>query len=299
MQYRRFGKTDWQVSEIGLGGSWFYGRPEFGLKPFSYGARIVERALELGINYFDTAPLYGQGRSEEVLGAALKGVTEPYYLATKVGYYPEPFDYTRDTVWRGFEASLKRLQRDKVDLLQIHEAEQAGWDGIFGAGRTLETLLEIQEQGLTKYIGLTGSDLALMRDVLKESDVFVSVITFLKYDLLTQEAKEILVPTAAERDVAVITASPLHAGLLGSKRELWTQSGRFADLHEKLEQVEMLLADQPEDITHIALRYLLSDPHISILLSGVASIEELETSVSVTDGHHLPPELIAQIEEIE
>lgn len=299
MQYRRFGKTDWQVSEIGLGGSWFYGRPEFGLKPFSYGAHIVERALELGINYFDTAPLYGQGRSEEVLGAALKGVTDPYYLATKVGYYPEPFDYTRDTVWRGFEASLKRLQRDKVDLLQIHEAEQAGWKGIFGAGRTLETLLEIQEQGLTKYIGLTGSDLALMRDVLKESDVFVSVITFLKYDLLTQEAKKILVPTAAERDVAVITASPLHAGLLGSKRELWTQSGRFADLHDKLEQVEALLADQPEDITHIALRYLLSDPHVSILLSGVASIEELETSISVADGHHLPPELIAQVEGIE
>ena len=299
MRYRRFGKTDWQVSEIGLGGSWFYGRPEFGLKPFSYGARIVERALELGINYFDTAPLYGQGRSEEVLGAALKGVTEPYYLATKVGYYPEPFDYTRDTVWRGFEASLKRLQRDKVDLLQIHEAEQAGWDGIFGTGRTLETLLEIQEQGLTKYIGLTGSDLALMRDVLKESDVFVSVITFLKYDLLTQAAKEILVPTAAERDVAVITASPLHAGLLGSKRELWMQNSRFADLYNKLEQVETLLVDQPEDITHIALRYLLSDSRVSILLSGVASIEELETSVSVADGHHLPPELIAQIEAIE
>ena len=298
MQYRRFGKTNWQVSEIGLGGSWFYGRPEFGLKPFSYGARIVERALELEINYFDTAPLYGQGRSEEVLGAALKGVTEPYYLATKVGYYPEPFDYTRDTVWRGFEASLKRLQRDKVDLLQIHEAEQAGWDGIFGAGRTLETLLEIQEQGLTQHIGLTGSDLELMRDVLKESDVFVSVITFLKYDLLTQQAKEILVPTAAERDVAVITASPLHAGLLGSKRELWMQNSRFADLYDKLEQVEVLLADQPEDITHIALRYLLSDSRVSILLSGVASIEELETSVSVADGHYLPPELIAQIEAI-
>ena len=298
MQYRRFGKTDWQVSEVGLGGSWFYGRPEFGLKPFSYGARIVERALELGINYFDTAPLYGQGRSEEVLGAALKGVIEPYYLATKVGYYPEPFDYTRDTVWRGFEASLKRLQRDKVDLLQIHEAEQAGREGIFGKGRTLETLLEIREQGLTQHIGLTGSDLELMRDVLKESDAFVSVITFCKYDLLTQEAKEILVPTAAERDVAVITASPLHAGLLGSKRELWTQNGRFANLYDKLERVETLLADQPEGITPIALRYLLSDPRVSILLSGVASIEELQTSVSVADGRYLPPELIAQIEEI-
>ena len=68
MQYRRFGKTGWQVSEISMGGSWFYGRPEYGLLPVSHGVAMVERALELGINYFDTAPLYGQGRSEKVLG---------------------------------------------------------------------------------------------------------------------------------------------------------------------------------------------------------------------------------------
>lgn len=296
MQYRRFGKTNWQVSEIGLGGSWFYGRPEFGLKPVSYGVGMVERALELGINYFDTAPLYGKGRSEEVLGVALKGVTKPYYIATKVGYFPEPFDYTRDTVWRGFEASLKRLQRDKVDLLQIHESEQAGWEGIFGKGRTLEALLEIQEQGLTQHIGLTGSDLVLMRDVLQASDVFVSVITFCKYDLLVQTAKEILVPTAAERDVAVICASPLHAGLLGSKRDLWIERDRFADLFEKLERVGDLLADQPEEIARIALRYLLSDARVSILLSGVATVEELEVSVAVSDGQYLSAELVEQIE---
>ena len=178
MQYRRFGKTDWQVSEIGLGGSWFYGRPEFGLKPFSYGVALVECAFELGVNYFDTAPLYGKGRSEEVLGVALKGVTEPYYLATKVGYYPEPFDYTRDTILRGFEASLKRLQRDRVDLLQLHEAEMAGWEGIFGRQRAVETMLEIRAQGMCQHIGLTGSDLELMRDVLAKEDAFVSVSTF-------------------------------------------------------------------------------------------------------------------------
>ena len=77
------------------------------------------------------------------------------------------------------------------------------------------------------------------------------------------------------------------------------QNSRFADLYDKLEQVETLLADQPEDITHTALRYLLSDSRVSILLSGVASIEELEMSVSVADGYHLSPELIAQIEGIE
>jgi aryl-alcohol dehydrogenase-like predicted oxidoreductase len=297
VKYRRFGKTDWQVSEIGLGGSWFYGRPEMGLLPVSHGVGVVERALELGVNYFDTAPLYGKGRSEEVLGHALNGVTQDYYLATKVGYFPEPFDYTRDTVWRGFEASLQRLQRDRVDLVQIHESEQAGWEGVFGKGRTLEALLEIREQGLATFIGLTGSDLPLMRDILAESDDFVSVITFCKYDLLVQEAKDVLVPTADERDVAVIAASPLHGGLLGSKRDHWRQQGRFADLFERQEQVETLLQERDLDPVDAGLRYLLSDPRVSIILSGVDSVEELERSVAVSDGRYLDDELIRLIEE--
>jgi len=297
VRYRRFGKTDWQVSEIGLGGSWFYGRPEMGLKPVSHGVEVVERALELGVNYFDTAPLYGKGRSEEVLGHALKGVTDDYYLATKVGYFPEPFDYSRDAVWRGFEASLQRLQRDRVDLVQIHESEQAGWDGVFGKGRTLEALREIRDQGLATFIGLTGSDLVLMRDILKESDDFVSVITFCQYDLLVQEAKEVLVPAAAKRDVAVIAASPLHGGLLGSKRDHWRQQGRFADLFETQEQVEALLQERDLDPVDAGLRYLLSDPRVSIILSGVDSVGELERSAAVSDGRYLDDELIRRIED--
>ena len=298
MQYRRFGKTDWQVSEISMGGSWFYGRPEYGLLPVSHGVAMVERAFELGINYFDTAPLYGQGRSEKVLGHALKGVTEPYYLATKVGYHPSPYDYTRDTVWRGFEASLQRLQRDSVDLVQIHEAEQAGWDGIFGRDRTLDALREIREQGLVQHIGLTGSDLELMRDVLAECDDFVSVITFLKYDMLVQTAREILLPTAAARDVAVILASPLHAGLLGSKRDGWMAQGRYADLYPKLEKLEALLADEEGDMPDHGLRYLLSDPRVSVILTGAATTDELAISTAVSDGRHLSRELIAKIESI-
>ena len=298
MHYRRFGKTDWQVSEIGLGGAWFYGRPEEGLQPVAYGVRVVERALELGVNYFDTAPLYGRGRSEEVLGVALKGVKAPYYLATKVGYFPEPFDYTHDTVWRGFEASLKRLQRQSVDLLQIHEAVEAGKDGIFGKGRTLEALLEIQSQGLARHIGLTGLNAGFMRDVIEASDAFASVLTFCEYDLLVQEAKAVLMPAAARRDVAVIAASPLHGGLLGSKREQWTKRGRFADLYPRLERVEALLTEQPEGIARIALRYLLSDPGVSLVLCGAASVEELEACASVSDGEVLSAQLIEQIERV-
>jgi aryl-alcohol dehydrogenase-like predicted oxidoreductase len=296
MEYRTFGKTGWQVSEIGLGGSWFYGRPEMGLKPISHGVSVIERALELGVNYFDTAPLYGRGRSEEVVGAALSGVTEPYYLATKVGYFPEPFDYTRDAILRGLDASLKRLKRDRVNLIQVHEAEKAGWEGLFGQGRTIETLLDLQSQGICDFIGLTGSDLGLMTRTLQETDAFASVITFCKYDLLTQEATEELVPTAADKNVAVICASPLHAGLLGSKHAHWKDLGRFQDLYGRLDSVTHLLEGEPEKITRLALRYLLSDNRVKMLLSGVSDIAELEDCVAVSDGQYLSEELIAKIE---
>jgi aryl-alcohol dehydrogenase-like predicted oxidoreductase len=296
MEYRRFGKTGWQISEIGLGGSWFYGRPEMGLLPAAHGIALVERALELGVNYFDTAPLYGRGRSEEILGSALRGVTEPYYLATKVGYFPEPFDYTRDAILRGIDGSLKRLKRDRVNLIQVHEAEKAGWEGLFGSGRTIETLLDLKSQGVCDFIGLTGSDLNLMTNTLRETDAFASVITFCKYDLLTQEAKVELVPTAKERDVAVICASPLHAGLLGSKKAYWQQLGRFEGLYGRLGKVTQLLETESEEMTRVALRYLLSDHRVKMLLSGVSSIAELEDSVAVSDGRYLTEELISKIE---
>jgi len=296
MRYRTFKKCGWRVSEIGLGGSWFYGRPEEGLLPPEHGISLVRRALDLGVNYFDTAPLYGKGRSEEILGMALKGEERPHYVATKVGYYPEPFDYSRDTVRRGFEDSLKRLGRNSVDLIQIHEAEMAGWDGIFGKGRTLEALREMREQGLVKEIGLTGSDLDLMAEALKTGE-FVSVITFLQYDMLVQTAREKLIPAAVENEVAVICASPLHAGLLGSKRDRFLDR-RFADLRPRVEALEAMLADQPEPISRIGLRYLLSDPNVTMLLSGVANLEELEDSVKASDRELLSAGLIRQIESL-
>ncbi len=264
------------------------------LLPPEHGIAIIERAFELGINYFDTAPLYGKGRSEKIVGMALKDETRPYYLATKVGYFPEPFDYTRDTVWRGFEDSLERLNRDSVDLIQIHEAEQAGWDGIFGKGMCLQALHEMKEQGLVKEIGLTGSDLDLMTDALKTGE-FVSVITFLKYDMLVQTAKEKLIPTAIENDVAIILASPLHAGLLGSKRDQWLEK-RFTGLRPKVERIEALLADQNQPISQLGLRYLLADANVSLLLSGVSSIEELEDSAAASASGPLPQSLVETIE---
>ena len=100
LQKARIGKTKLYVPRLGLGGAGLAGL----YQPADEGESkaTIKAALDKGVAYCDTAPLYGQGRSEEVMGEALQGVTEPHYLATKVGYFPEPFDYTRDTIWRGF-----------------------------------------------------------------------------------------------------------------------------------------------------------------------------------------------------
>lgn len=294
MRYRTFGRTGWKVSEIGLGGTWFYGRPDEGLRPPEYGAALVQKALDLGINYFDTAPLYGQGRSEEILGFALQGEKRPHYIATKVGYDPDPFNYQRDTVWRCFEKSLQRLRRDRVDLIQIHEAEQAGWEGIFGKGRTLDALREIREQGLARAIGLTGADLTLMARALQTGE-FVSVVSYLQYDLLVQTAKETLVPVAAKNQVAVVLGAPLHQGLLGSKRDRWLKQ-RFAHLRSKLEKIEDTLSNESDTLSRLGLRYILSDPNVTVVLSGAADAREIDDVARASAHGPLASDLIRRIE---
>ena len=98
---------------------------------------------------------------------------------------------------------------------------------------------------------------------------------------------------------SVILASPLHGGLLGSTRDRWFEQDRFSELYPKLERIESLLADEEEPIERLGLRYLLSDPNVSLILSGVQYIGELEASCSVSDGVYLDEGLIEEIERIE
>src|SRR5437868_1141440 len=121
MRYRTLGRTGLRVSELGLGGLFVSrvggSREEAG--------RAVRRALELGINFVDTAPSYHD--SEEVLGLALEGASQPYFISTKLGGRPQPFDPKDATALRGsVEESLRLLKRDRVDLLLIHEPDRPG-----------------------------------------------------------------------------------------------------------------------------------------------------------------------------
>ncbi len=289
MRQRVFGRLGWQVSEIGLGGAWLAGRHRDLLS--EQGVETVRQALALGVNYIDTARYYG--RSEEVLGDALKGVTQPYYLATKAGCVPHDFDYSADAVLASFETSLRLLRRDRVDLLQIHEANQAGWDRVMRKGGALAALRRLQREGAVAAIGVTGRDPALLARFVA-TDEFDSVLSYCDYDVTTRLARDTLLPVAAEHHVAVVLGSPLRVGMLnlprGADLPAWV-----APLRPTLERLHDLADREGMPLRHLAIRYLLSDTGVATVLSGAGSVDELLDSLAAAAAGPLPSRLLAEI----
>src|SRR5262249_37508224 len=164
MRYRALGRTGLKVSELGLGGLFI---SQIGSEDRQQSIAAVRQALELGVNWVDTAPTYAD--SEEVLGIALEGGTQPYYLSTKLGGRPKPFHPKDKAALRqSVEESLRLLKRDHIDLLMVHEPDLPGlydwWEqersdagGESFHGPVREFLAELKQEGLISWIGLGGT----------------------------------------------------------------------------------------------------------------------------------------------
>jgi len=295
VRYRRLGRTNLEVSEIGLGGSRMGGRNNE--RPIEEGVKVVHRAMELGVNFIDTAPLYGRGYSEQIIGAALEGIENPPFIATKLGYLPEGFDYSYDTCMRCFDDSLKRLRRENVTLLQIHEADRAGWEGVFGKGKALEALKAIRDEGRCRFIGITGYDPDVLADML-ETGEFDSVLNFLHYDLLGQAALRKLVPTAAKLDAGIILGSPLHMGVLTARRdEIPAARGRLEDedIRQRLAAVLAILEEYREPLSVAGLKFLLFDERVSVAIPAAERPQEVEENVAGSGDAPFPASLRRKI----
>jgi L-galactose dehydrogenase len=298
VKYRQFGKTDMRVAEVGLGGGYITGKGND--TPDEVAVAIVQRALELGCNYIDTAPLYGRHRSETCIGLALKDWNKPCYVATKVGCYPRDFDYSRDSVLQSFEESLERMQLDSVDLLQVHQCEIAGWERITQSGGALDGLRELQGQGLVRYIGVTGYDLDILIRLV-ETGEFDAVLNYNRYDMFTQEAKWELLPPAARHQVAYVAGSPLHSGLLGARKvsrveQMEKRGEDTSEVRARLAHIDDLIADYPDSLSRMALRYLLSDPQVAIVIPSASNLAQVEENMAASEAGPLPPELVEAIE---
>lgn len=301
MKMRTLGRTGLQVSELGLGGLFI---SSVGGVPEDESVRAIRRALELGINYVDTAPTYAN--SEEVLGVALDGVRQSYILSTKLGGRPEPFSpKDKSALRQSIETSLRLLHRDTVDILMIHEPDRPGqydWWTDYDAfhGPVVEVLQELKQQGVIRFTGLGGTTAYELPRIMATGFYDVVLAAF-NYSLLWREAAVAVLPEAKKQNMGLIIGSPLQQGGLSRRYDdevnhgaPWLSPQRRAQyqaLYAYLDEIGLPLAE-------IALRWVISNPDISTVLMGARSVAEVEQNVAAVEKGPLPSSVIKRLDDI-
>jgi L-galactose dehydrogenase len=293
MHYTTFGRTGLTVSTLGLGGASIGG---------SYGPvvdepealRTVQAAVDLGITFIDTAPLYGMGMSEERIGRALAECRgrDKVILATKVGYLPAGLGYDRATTVASVEASLARLQTDTVDLIQIHEADRVPLAR--AVEETLEGFRLLQAAGKVRFVGITGDDVARLARA-ADTGLFDTVQTFRHYTLTNQSAAAQLLPVAARHAMGVINGSPLGMGLLTGSDPREMNRPAPPEVMSRIDRMRGLAERLGISLPELAIRFSLSQPGISVTIPGTKSVARLEENVAAWRAGPLPPEVLAEI----
>jgi L-galactose dehydrogenase len=269
---RRLGRTGLMVTEIGLGGAWLLGRKHD--QTHDEGAAVVRHALARGINYVDTAECYGE--SELVVGLALEGYEGECILATKFGHVPAEFDFSRQSVLESVERSMKRLRNRPIDLLQLHTPPEPDWERLSAPGGAFDGMREARERGWCRFLGTTGNDVEFLRRCV-ETDLFDTMLVFLRYDLMDQTAGP-MIKEAHAQDIGVILASPLRMGLLGAARDEM-RSGLSPEEIARLECLEAQFDHQPGGLPAAAMRFALACKEASIVLAGATTIEDLDQTL--------------------
>jgi len=312
MQYNKLGTTDLNVSRLCLGCMTF-GEPDRGnhawTLPEESSRPIIKRALEGGINFFDTANSYSDGSSEEIVGRALRDFArrDEIVVATKV-YYPSG-DLTqglsRAQILRSIDDSLTRLGMDYVDLLQIHR-----WDYDTPIEETLEALSDVVKAGKARYIGASSmhaSQFAQALNLQKQHGWAHFVTMQDHYNLIYREEEREMLPLCYQEGVAVIPWSPLARGRLTrpwgetTARVVSDEVGKtlYSTTDENDAQIAERLANIAEELNvtraQVALAWLLSKPGVAAPIIGTSREEQLEELLRAVDIT-LKPEQIAELE---
>jgi aryl-alcohol dehydrogenase-like predicted oxidoreductase len=294
MDYRQLGQCGLRVSVIGLGGNTFGAYADE-----AQTARIVHQALDLGINLFDTADIYGRGASEELLGKALRGRRDAALVATKVGMRmgdgPQDRGSSRKHIIEGCHASLRRLGIDAIDLYQIHE-----FDPQTPLDETLGALDDLVRAGNVRYIGCSNYAAWQVVQALWISDRthrarFVSVQP--EYNLLVRDVERELAPCCLELGLGIIPYFPLGAGVLTGKYKPGEpppegtrgyNNPRFERrLHpQTLEAVQRLDAwarERGHTVGELAIAWLLARPAVSTVIAGTTRPEQVVANARAAD----------------
>jgi aryl-alcohol dehydrogenase-like predicted oxidoreductase len=301
MMFRRLGRTGLQVSEISLGtvelGIDYGIRTGSGpIRPTEEEAhRLLNRALDLGVNFIDTAAAYGT--SEEIIGRALGRRRSSYYIATKCLHYYDETDAIpeiRRRMEASIDESLRRLKTDAIDLIQVHgrdrqEIEQR----MIREGEVIEVLERARQAGKVRFIGYSSyseeASLAIIEDGRWDT-------LQIPYNILDQRGALRVFPAARASRVGVIVRSALLKGALTDKAQ--HLPSHLKPLMDRTEQLKALTAPGMPTLPQVALRFVLSNPDVSTIIVGADRIPYLDEAVSVSDGCGLPGEVLIRAQEL-
>ncbi|MCY4437292.1 MAG: aldo/keto reductase [Chloroflexi bacterium] len=306
MQLRTLGRTGIRISEVGLG-TWGMGGDRYGRADDAESRGAILRALELGINHIDTAPIYGNGRSEEVIGDAIAGRRHEVVLASKVGMFPggrQNFDYSGPRVMREVEQSLRRLRTDYLDIFYLHSPDEDLFrdDG-------LEALVRLKEQGKIRATGFSvmsvdeGIPLAMRLIDQGQVDVIQQAYRLL-YTLPATE----LFPMAEARNVGVIARENFYFGFLTGAITRKTVFDDYDDrrkfradfIDAVLARVEKLdFLTNGRTMTQAALQFVLATPGVHGVIPGAMTVAEVEDNVRASGGKTVTTEEMAQVLDLE
>ncbi len=315
MKYRPFGRTGVQVSEIVFGGGYVGGILLHADDDTRRAA--IRRALDGGVNWIDTAPMYGDGKSEETLGWLLAEVDESPFLSTKVFLDSERLFDIPGQIEKSLHASLRRLNRDSVDLLQLHnpiEPESGkratGEADVLRERGVADGLDAMREQGLTRFVGITalGNSGSCQRVI--ESGRFDSAQVY--YNLINPSAGQAVVEGWSGQDfggiidacrrsgVAVMNIRVLAAGVLATDqrtgREIPTTTGSDLAAEERRTKVVFgAMGNEYGTRAQTAIRFSLANPDISCVLVGLAELSHLDEALDAVDLGPLPEEALARL----
>jgi len=315
MKYKNLGNTGLKVSELCLGCMTF-GVPERGEHPWTLSEEqsrpLLRRALDAGINYFDTANSYSDGTSEEIVGRALKDFTrrDEVVIATKVFFPmsagPNGRGLSRKAIFTAIDASLRRLGTDYVDLYQIHR-----WDYSTPIEETLEALHDVVKSGKARYLGASSMYAWQFSKALHLArrhgwTAFVSMQNH--YNLLYREEEREMMPLCAAERIAVLPWSPLARGRLTRVWDTETTRSRTDEYGNKLyvstvegdrqvvEQVAAIAAARGVPKAQVALAWVAQKPFVTAPIVGASKPQHLDDAVAALTLK-LEPAEIARLEE--
>jgi aryl-alcohol dehydrogenase-like predicted oxidoreductase len=315
VQYRKLGKAGFEVSEIGYG-AWGIGLDWWKGSTDEDAVNSMNLAIDLGVNFIDTAMGYGDGHSERLIGQVLSSRTEPVYVATKVrpmnyNFSPKPGDsfqeaFSKEWIIENTERSLKNLGQEQLDVQMLHVwldewADHDEWK---------EAVARLKEQGKVRSFGLSLvfplEDTHVPKKAIKTGLIDVCQVV---YNIYQQEPQEVLFPLAQEHNVGIVVRCPLDEGALTGMitpettfpeddwRNNYFGGDRKREVYERAQALQWLVGSDVESLAEGALRFCFSHPAVATVIAGMRQVKHVRSNAKASAKGPLAAEQLERLKE--